>query len=80
MGGGLVGGGGLRGRPGGTPTYKPQNDPHDALIILNIHKWGKKFPPISSGLPVAKVCLGGQVAGPNFFSCFPPIFEFSTKI
>ena len=36
-----------------TPTHMPQNDPHDALIILNIHKWGKKFfqknLPISSG-------------------------------
>ena len=53
--GGLEGGGGGRwvgqsaaGVPGGgggsvgTPTYIPQNDPHDALIILNIHKWGKK--------------------------------------
>ena len=27
----------------GTPTYKAQNDPHDALIILNIQKWGKIF-------------------------------------
>ena len=27
----------------GTPTYIPQNDPHDTLIILNIHNWGKKF-------------------------------------
>ena len=27
----------------GTPTYIPQNDPHDALIIMNIHKWGKIF-------------------------------------
>ena len=37
----------------GTPTYVPQNDPHDALINLNIHKWGKKFfrknLPIGSG-------------------------------
>ena len=38
----------------GTPTFIPQNDPHDVLIILNIHKWGKKFffrknLPISSG-------------------------------
>ena len=23
---------------GGTPTYIPQNDPHDTLIILNMHK------------------------------------------
>ena len=27
----------------GTPTYIPQHDPHDALIILNIHKWVKIF-------------------------------------
>ena len=27
----------------GTPTFIPQNDPHDALIILNIHKWGYHF-------------------------------------
>ena len=37
----------------GTPTYIPQNDPHDALIIWNIHNWGKKIFrknfPISSG-------------------------------
>ena len=37
----------------GTPTYIPQNDPHDALIILNVHNWGAKFLiknlPINSG-------------------------------
>ena len=37
----------------GTPTYVPQNDPHDALIILNIHKWDKRISrkhlPIDSG-------------------------------
>ena len=37
----------------GTPTYIPQNDPHDALTILNIYNWGKKNfrknLPISSG-------------------------------
>ena len=37
----------------GTPTYIPQNDPHDTLIILNTHKWGKIFfqkkLPINSG-------------------------------
>ena len=37
----------------GTPTYVPQNEPHDTLIILDIHKWVKKFfqknLPISSG-------------------------------
>ena len=50
--GGLEGGGGRwvgrsaagvpKGGSVGTPTYIPQNDPHDALIILNIHKWGKQ--------------------------------------
>ena len=38
----------------GTPTYKPQNDPHDALIIWNIHSpncgkdWGfqAQTPPV----------------------------------
>ena len=37
----------------GTPIYIPQNDPHDALIILNIREWSKnlfrKNLPISSG-------------------------------
>ena len=36
----------------GTPTYIPQNDPHDTLIILNIHNWCKKTPkklPMKSG-------------------------------
>ena len=37
----------------GTPTYIPQNDPCDTLIIWNIHNWGKKHfqknLPISSG-------------------------------
>ena len=27
----------------GTPTYIPQNGPHDALIIWNVHNWGKKI-------------------------------------
>ena len=27
----------------GTPTYIPQNDPHDTLIVLNIYNWGKKI-------------------------------------
>ena len=61
--GGLRGRGGQVGRPVrrqalqggsvGTPIYIPQNDPHDALIIWNIHNWGKKISrknfPISSG-------------------------------
>ena len=37
---GLPGGGGSV----GTPTYIPQNDPHDTLIILNIQNWCKKIP------------------------------------
>ena len=38
--------GGLRGRPGGgggSVGTRPQNNTHDALMILNIHKWGKIF-------------------------------------
>ena len=33
----------LRARGGGVGGlgYVPQNDPHDVLIILNIHKWGR---------------------------------------
>ena len=38
---GSRGGGGGAGSVG-TPTYIAQNDPHDMLIILNMHKWGKK--------------------------------------
>ena len=34
-------------------AYKPHNDPHDALIILNIHRWDEHFLrknlPITSG-------------------------------
>ena len=75
----LVGGGGKwvgrsagripRGGSVGTPKYKPQNDPHDALIILNIHKWGKKIfrknLPIGSGSyqPRSDQFLGGAVHG-----------------
>ena len=68
-GSGVGGGGGgsagqLPGSRGGRgsvgTTYKPQNDPHDALIVLNIHNWGKIFfrkncpsaqAPISQGPP-----------------------------
>ena len=45
---GSRGGGG--GGAVGTPTYAPQNDPHDTLIILNIHNWGKQF--FSKKLPI----------------------------
>ena len=48
-----MGWGGGGGGSVGTPTYIPQNDPHDALIILNIHNWGENFfqknLPINSG-------------------------------
>ena len=51
----------------GTPKYIAQNDPHDALIILNMHKWGKTFfqkknRPISIGQKQTKSALG--VGGP----------------
>ena len=53
--GGLEGGGGWRrwvsrsaagvprGGSVGTPTYIPQHDPHDTLMMLNTQKWGKQF-------------------------------------
>ena len=91
--GGLEGGGGggvsgsAAGVPGGgggqwVPQHTlPQNDPHDALIIWNIHNWGKKsfqkkFAHLLR-LPSAKVQPGGQVRGANLFLCFSPILEFS---
>ena len=59
----------------GTPTSKPQNDPHDALIILNIHKWGKnvfkKNVPISSGFHQPRIQRSGQ--GQNVFVFFYPL-------
>ena len=67
----------------GTPIYIPQNDPHDALIILNIHKWGKKVfrkicpfaqAPISQG----QTRRSGQ--GSKNFLYSSNIFEFSIKI
>ena len=54
----------------GIPTYIPQNDPHDALIILNIHKKGKKI--FHKKLPISSDPHPG-------FLCFSNIFEFSTK-
>ena len=57
----------------GTPTYIPQNDPHDALIILNIHNWGKKnFQkklPISSCSHQPRSNLKVR-SGVKFFSVF----------
>ena len=64
----------------GTPTYIPQNDPHDALIILNIHDWDKKFfqknLPINSGsLPSAKVRPRGRVGGKILFCVLHPFLN-----
>ena len=52
----------------GTPTFIPQNDPHDTLIIWNTHNWGKQ--PISSGLTQTKWALG---LGSPFSEPPPPI-------
>ena len=66
----------------GTTTYTPQNDPHDTLILLNIHKWGKKFfsknLPISSGSHQPRSALE-VTSGVKISLCFSPIFEISTK-
>ena len=59
----------------GTPIYTPQNDPHEALIILNIHKWGKLFFQKKIAhqlrLPSAKVGSGSKL-----FLCFSPMVNF----
>ena len=64
---------GLPGGAGGTPTYIPQNDPHDTLIILNIHNWGKKFSKKFAHqlrLPSAKVRPRGRVGVKILFVFF----------
>ena len=63
----------------GTPTYIPQNDSHDALIILNIHKWGKKILPISSGSHQPRVDPEVR-SGVNFFPVFFKHFLILHKI
>ena len=76
-----LGVGGSGGQPPGSPgggggsvgtlTYIPQNDPHDTLIILNMHKWGKKnFKkklPINSGSHQPR---SNPEAGSAFFVLF----------
>ena len=66
----------------GTPTYVPQHDSHDTLIILNVHKWVKKI--FRKICPFAQALISqghtrrsGQ--GSKIFLCFSNIFEFSTK-
>ena len=61
----------------GTPTYIPQNDPHDTLIILNMHKWGKKI--FKNKLPISQGPARRSGRGQNPFLRFSAIFEFSTK-
>ena len=66
----------------GTPTYVPQNDPHDTLIILNMHKWVKvvfkKICP-STQAPISQGPTRRLGRGQNPFLCFSSIFDFSTK-
>ena len=82
--GGEVGGsasqppGSLEGGSVGTPTYIPQNDPHDALIILNIHSRGKKNCPLAQA-PISQGQTRRSGQGSKNFLCFSNIFEFSTK-
>ena len=69
--------------PGGTPTYIPQHDPHDALMILNIHKWNKfckKKLPISSG-PHNKPRRNPEVGSgvKKFFCVFRPFLNSPQK-
>ena len=67
-----------RGGGGGTPTYTPQSDPHDALIILNIHSWGKFFQKKFAHqlrLPSAKVRPRGRVGVKILFCVFHPFLN-----
>ena len=62
----------------GTPTYTPQNDPHDTLIILNMHKWGKKFfkkicP--STRAPINQGPTRRPGRGQKFFCAFQPFLN-----
>ena len=83
-GGGLVGQLVSRRGPqgGGGAKYIPQNDPHGALIILNIHNWGKrifrKFCTLAQA-PISQGLTRRSGRGSNFFLCFSPILQFSTK-
>ena len=67
------------GRSVGTPTYIPQNDPHDALIILNMHKWVQEILQKKNAhklrLPSAKVRPGGWVGVKMFFCVFHPFLN-----
>ena len=72
---GVPGGGG--GGFVGTPTYVPQNDPHDVLIILNMHSWGNCFRqnlPISSGSRQPRSNVEVR-SGLIFFPVFHPLLE-----
>ena len=57
-----------------TPTYIPQNEPHDTLIILNMHKWGKKFFkkkwPINSGCHQPRSDTEAGSGSKSFFVLF----------
>ena len=62
----------------GTPTYIPQNDPHDTLIILNMHKLGKIFSKKIAHqlrLPSAKVRPRGRVGVKILFCAFQPFLN-----
>ena len=72
---------GSRGGGGGvdTPTYIPQNDPRDTLIILNMHKWGKTIFTKNFArqlrLPSAKVRPRGRVGVKILFCVFHPFLN-----
>ena len=50
----------------GTPTYFPQNDTHDTVIIWNLHKWGEMICSIPHG-PSTMIRPGGRVRGKKMF-------------
>ena len=63
----------------GTPTYIPQNDPHDTLIILNMHKWAKIFfkknLPINSGSHQPRSHPEVGSGSKSFFYAFQPFLN-----
>ena len=83
-----VGGSGARppgslGGGGGGELWVPQHtylkkNPHDTLIILNMHKWGKIFSKKIAHqlrLPSTKVQPGGWVGVKILFCAFHPFLK-----
>ena len=65
------------------PTFIPQNDPHNALIIWNIHKWSEIFLKKncrSTQAPMSQGSTRRSGRKSKCFLCFSCILEFLRKI